>query len=220
MARKSSFSKRLIVACAVFRRDRWESVHHTEAAVGGVRPKRRFAEIRRVLEAAGGFGLVSYADTPTDLIARANYAWPATVLAAVGAGMALVQVGSGGLADVELFFDTKDLAAGDRRDFEQVLRETLPELAVEAMAEFGPTHGITNAGLRFQRIEAIQKPKRGAAPSALQRGTNLAHHLCAQSARVIATGMSGRILARDNTTGVCEMLEALRRGTLSPSTPR
>jgi hypothetical protein len=88
------------------------------------------------------------------------------------------------------------------------------------MAEFGPTHGITNAGLRFQRVEAIQKPKRGAAPSALQRGMNLAHHLCAQSARVIATGMSGRILARDNTTGVCEMLEALRRGTLSPSTPR
>jgi hypothetical protein len=216
--------KRVIVSCCVFRRDRWDTVNAITAAVGAVRKKRRLAEIQRVLEAAAGFGVVTHADIPNALMppgeidgtldvpamSRMDNLWSITVSVAVVTAMAYIQVSAGTLDVVELFYDPKDLTAAHRAGFESVLSTTLPEIAEEVVAHFGATHGITAGNLRFLCIQQVPKPCAGDDLSPAQRGTNLAHHLCAQSGPILGAGLIDRIVGRDATSAVTDMMKVFQ----------
>ena len=213
--------KRLIVSCCVFRRDRWDTINATSTTVGSVSGKRRLAEIQRVLEEGEGFGVVTHADIPNTLMppgeidgtldvpamSRMDNLWSTTVSVAVVTAMAYIQGSAGTLDAVELFYDPKDLTAAHRAGFESVLSTTLPEIAEEVVVQFGASHGITANNLRFLCIQQVPKRRTDDDPSPAQRGTNLAHHLCAQSKAILGAGLVGRIVGRDGTSAVTDMIK-------------
>jgi len=140
-------------------------------------------------------------------MSRTDNLWSTTVSVAVVTAMAYIQGSAGTLDAVELFYDPKDLTAAHRAGFESVLSTTLPEIAEEVVAQFGASHGITAGNLRFLCIEQVPKPITGDHPSPAQRGTNLAHHLCSQSKSILGAGLVGRIVARDGTSAVMDMMK-------------
>ena len=97
--------------------------------------------------------------------------------------------------------------SGRSAGFESVLSQTLPKIAEEAAAEFGVSHGIERGEPSISSIQQVVKPRTGDNPSPAQRGTNLAHHLCAQSKSILGAGVTGRIIGRDATAAVREIME-------------
>lgn len=214
-----SSHSRLIIACVVVNQVRWDAVHLHAQAVGSVRKKRRLATIATTLEKIGGFAVLTYADISSDLMppgeidgtadiptmSRTDNLWSQCVLSTVTAALACLRGASPSVTEAEicLFYDPKALTAEHQRAIEQVLRETLPEIAKEHpdTQESDPT-----VQLLFRRIEAVPKRSGNSRADSLQTGTNLAHHLCCQAESLIQENFSCRIVVRNHTSVAQDMI--------------
>lgn len=211
---------RFIVGCCLFGRDRWLARHHDEAAVGGVRSKRQLQAIDDLLRTVGGAAVLVYADVPLDLVpsgetdqaddiprmSRRDNVLSQTVLSAVFAGIAWLQKSGIPIGLLDIYYDRKDLTRAHRDQFEQVLRVTLPEIARNVAAEYPSVFPGDPTALRLGTIQAVAKGTVGQYPDALLHGTALAHHLCAQTAALIARGTVGGVLVRNHTEAVRDMI--------------
>jgi len=165
--------------------------------------------------------MLVYADIPPDLLppdetdgtddiprmSRTDNLWSQLVLSGVTATVAFLQHPDASIGVVDVFFDPKDLTAAHRTQFENVLRQTLPEIQRDAAVEMPDVFGAGSPDLHFGTIASVGKPPDGVPPNELQAGTNLAHHLCSQAAQVIARGSVGRIRVRDHTEVIRSMIE-------------
>jgi len=171
--------------------------------------------------------MLVYPDIPPDLLppggidgtddiprmSRTDNLWSQLILAGVAATLAFLQRPDTSIGVVDLYFDRKDLTAAHRAQFENVLRQTLPEIQREAAVELPTVFGTGSPDLDFGTITGVDKPASGAPPSVLQAGTNLAHHLCSQAAQVISRGPVGRVRVRDHTNVIRRMI---RKFTAEP----
>ena len=215
---RSSHS-RWLIACVVVSQVQWDAVHIHAQAVGSVRKKRRLITIVDTLEKARGFAVLTYADISSDLtppneidgttdiprMSRRDNLWSRCALSTVTAALACLRGASPSVtaAEIDLFYDPKTLTAEHQRAIEQVVRETLPEMAKEHpdTQESDPT-----VQLLFQRMEAIPKRSGSSKANNLQTGTNLAHHLCCQAEHLLQGNPSHRIVVRNHTSVIHDMI--------------
>ena len=197
---------RIIVACCLFRHDRWIALHGREAEVGTARRGHRLQAIDDLLSSIGGVGVLVYADLPRELLmpheidettdiprmSRIDNIWSQLTLSAVFASLAWLQHSGVSVGSVNLYYDRRDLTAAHRTQFENILRQTLPETAKQAQTENPALFKADARELRFDTIREIEKPVSWASANAFQCGTDLAHHFCAQASAVIGRGSEGR----------------------------
>lgn len=214
---------RIIAGCCVFARKRWMAFHQKAASVGGVASQRRLAAIHDFLNTMGGIAVLVFADIPSDLcakgeidrtddipsMARTDNLWAQVVLSGVTSAVARIHSSGVPLGSIDLYFDRKDLKAAHRVQFENIIRQTIPEISMQSAAEYPQIFTPSPYELRFDTIEGINKPDRRSAFNAFQQGTHLAHHLCSQAATIIHHGSAGRMLARNHTEVVRGMLTKL-----------
>jgi hypothetical protein len=190
---------RMIVGCCLFGHDRWMALHGREAEVGTARRKRRLQAIDDLLRSIGGVGVLVYADLPSELLtpheidattdiprmSRIDNVWSQLTLSAVFASLAWLQHSGVSVGAVNLYYDRRDLTAAHRTQFENILRQTLPETAKEAPIEHPALFKADASALRFDTIRGVGKPVSWASADAFQCGTDLAHHFCAHASAVI-----------------------------------
>ncbi len=217
---------RRIVGCSVFGHERWMALHHQESVVATVRRKRRLKAIDDLLTRLGGVAVLVYADIPPELLqlrevdgttdiprmSRTDNVWSQVTLSAVTAALAWVQRSGVSLGMVNLYYDRKDLTVPHRTQFENVLCRTLPEIAKEAAAEYPSVFTADPGELRFGAIQGVDKPNSVVLADAFQHGTNLAHNFCAQAAKVISRGSTGRTMSRNHTSVVYDMISKFTSG--------
>lgn len=171
------------------------------------------------LKKAEGFAVLTYADIPSGLMppgeiggttdipkmSRVDNLWSQCVLSTVTAALACLRGASPSVAaaEIDLLHDPKSLTGEHQRAIEQVLGEVLPEIAKEHpdTQESDPT-----VQLLFRRMEAIPKRSGSSKANNLQTGTNLAHHLCCQAERLIRDNPDHRIVVRDHTSVIHDMI--------------
>jgi hypothetical protein len=211
---------RMIVGCCLFGHNRWMALHGREAEVGRARRKRRVQAIDNLLSSIGGVGVLVYADLPGELLtpheidgtadiprmSRIDNVWSQLTLSAVFASLAWLQHSGVSVGAVNLYYDRKDLTAAHRTQFENILRQILPETAKEARTEYSTLFKADARELRFDTIRGVEKPVSWASADAFQCGTDLAHHFCAQASAVIGRRSEGHTLVRDHTEVVIAML--------------
>ena len=216
---------RMIVGCCLFGHDRWMALHGREAEVGTARRKRRLQAIDDLLRSIGGVGVLVYSDLPSELftpheidrttdiprMSRIDNVWSQLTLSAVFASLAWLQHSGVSVGAVNLYHDRRDLTAAHRTQFENILRQTLPETAKEAPTEHPALFKADASALRFDTIRGVGKPVSWASADAFQCGTDLAHHFCAQASAVIGRGSEGRMLVRDHTKVVSDMASKFRQ---------
>ncbi len=211
---------RTIISCCVFGRDRWMALHPQAATVGAVGGRRRLPAIDAFLESVGGIAVLVYADVPSQLLppgekdgtddiprmSRTDNVWSQVILSGVAAAVARI-ARSGTLVDaISLYYDRKDLTAAHRAKFEDVLRQTLPKIAMAAADAYPDLFVANPSGLVFDTIKSVDKPADGASPDAFQRGTSLAHHVCSQADMIIARGSAGRVVVADHSVVIRDMI--------------
>lgn len=218
---------RMIAGCCLFGHDRWMVLHGREAAVGTVRRKRRLQAIDDLLSSIGGVGVLVYADLQGELLSpheidgttdiprmsRMDNVWSQLTLSAVFASLAWLQHSGVSVGAVNLYYDRRDLTAAHRTQFENVLRQNLPETAKETATEYPSLFKADAREMRFDNIRGVEKPESWASADAFQCGTDIAHHFCAQAAAVIGRGSEGRTLVRDHTEVVSAMASKFRQGS-------
>ena len=185
-----------------------------------------------LLNRVGGLAVLNFADVPDELLppgeldatgdiptmSRTDFAWSVMVLSVVVKSVALLlRRRDMALDALELYYDRKDLKHAHRAQVENFLRQELPKLAKQATIDEPTLFPGDPGGLRLGGIRQVEKPPRTGVPDALQRGVNLAHHLCAQSEPIISRGLSeGPIRVSDVTTTVRAIISKLatagRRG--------
>ena len=94
--------------------------------------------------------------------------------------------------------------------YEETLRQTLAAIAKE-----DPETGVVQASapFTFRKIEQVAKRYREFEASPFQRGTALAHHLCAQAGPLVAGQKQVRVVVRNHTDAVNSMVEKLTNGS-------
>lgn len=214
---------RIIAGCCVFARKRWMAFHQKAASVGGVGSRRRLPAIHDFLNTMGGIAVLVFADIPSDLcargetdrtddiprMARTDNLWAQVVLSVVTSAVARIHSSGVPLGSIDLYFDRKDLKAAHRIQFENIIRQTIPEISMQSAVEYPQIFTPSPYEFRFDTIEAINKPDCWSAFNAFQQGTHLAHHLCSQAGTIIHDGSAGRILVRNHTDVVRGMLTKL-----------
>lgn len=220
---------RMIVGCCLFGHDRWLTLYGREAVVGSVRRKRRLQAIDDLLSSVGGVGVLVYADLPGELLSqheidgtsdiprmsRTDNVWSQLMLSAVFAALAWLQHSAVSLSAVNLYYDRRDLTSAHRTQFENLLRQILPQTAKEAAVEYPSLFTADVREMRFDTIRGVKKPASWASADAFQCGTDLAHHFCAQAATVIGRGSKGRMLVLDHTEVVTAMTSKFIRDEAS-----
>jgi hypothetical protein len=197
-------------------------LHRHEAKVGEVGGTRRLQVIGDLLTGIGGLAVLGYADLPAELLSpgeidatadvprmsRTDFAWSVMVLWALTRSVALLlRREDMALDTLDLYYDRKDLTDAHRAQVENFLRQELPEMAKQAAIEEPARFPGNPRRLRLGVILQVAKPPPAVAPDALQRGVNLAHHLCTQSDSIIARGLSeGPIRVSDFTTTVSDVI--------------
>jgi len=212
-------SYRLVVGCLVVAASRWKGSSRMARQIGAIRGSRRLDLIAELLEQAGGFALLSFADLSTDLftaqetdstddiprMARRDNAWSQAVLAAVAAVLACLQSAGVNHASIDVYLDPKSLTAAHREAFERILRETLPDIAREAARV-----GIPSPTFTIGKVREVEKRRGKNAATTLQFGSALVHHLCSRTSDVIA-GSPPRIIVRDHTSALVTMISKFTR---------
>lgn len=218
---------RMIVGCCLFGYDRWIALHGREAAVGMVRRKRRLQAIDDLLSSIGGVGVLVYADLAPDLLSpheidvttdipkmsRMDNVWSQLTLSAAFASLAWLEHSGVSVGAVNLYYDRRDLTNAHRTQFENVLRQNLPETAKEAAIEYPSLFKADACEMRLDTIRGVEKPESWASADAFQCGTDLAHHFCAQAAAIIGRGSEGHTLVRNHTKVVSAMASKFRQGS-------
>ena len=94
----------------------------------------------------------------------------------------------------------------------RILKDTLPCIACE-----DPDTHTTDPGFRFrfQRFDEVPKRFSGLPQDVLQIGTALSHHLCVQSRNLIAEEQNPRLIMRNITNVIMEMISEFV-GDISP----
>lgn len=217
---------RLILACIVSEQSRWSQGYKLAQSIFGLRPKRRLKAIHEFLEQLSGFAVVTYANVPPDVMtggeingtsdisamSRSDNLWSQVFLAAVTAALAYIRKSSVKEAEIDVFYDPKSLTSEHKRAMRRILEETLPCIACEDLN----THATDpDFRFRFKRFDEIPKRFSGLPQDVLQIGTTLAHHLCVQSRNLIAEGQHPRLIMRNITNVIMEMISEFV-GDISP----
>lgn len=209
---------RIITGCCVFGRNRWMHFYQQAASVPAVgKKRRRLAVMKMFLESMRGISVLAFADIPSDLyyrkgendgtadiprMSRTDNLWAMAILSGITSAVAWrTPPGT-----IDLYFDRKDLRAAHRTQFENILRQTLPEIARQSAAEFPSVFGPSHHEFQFGTIEAIDKPALGSVFDAFQQGTHMAHLLCSLAPNIIAEGSSNLILVKNHTNVVRRMV--------------
>lgn len=220
---------RTIVGCCLFRQDRWLASRSRVAAIGGLRRRRRLGAIEELLSSAGGTAILAYADLADELIpsgeidgtadiprmSRTDNVWSQMTLTTVFAAVARLQSIGIPLGTVDLYYDQKNLTVAHQRQFETVLRETLPQIAREAANEHPSLFPADAAELQIGRIQGVPKCRSGQPGDEFQEGTSLAHHLCTQAPAIILRGTAGAIEVRDLAPYVRDMISKFTESHVS-----
>jgi hypothetical protein len=218
---------RLILACIVSEQTRWKQGYKFAQAIFGIRPKRRLKAIHEFLEQVSGFAVVTYANLPPDIVtggeingtsdisamSRSDNLWSQVFLAAVTSALACIRKSSVKEAEIDVFYDRKSLTSEHKRAMRHILEETLPCIACE-----DPNTHATDLGFqfRFQKFDEIPKCNSGLPQDVRQTGTALAHHLCVQSRNLLAEGQNPRLIMRNATNVIMEMISEFV-GDISPN---
>ena len=211
---------RVVVGFCLFGRDRWLSLHDREATVGTVRRRRRLQAVDDLLAQMGGIAVLAYADIRPEFLprgeidgcadiprmSRADNVWSQVSLSAVFAGVSWLQSSGVSLGTVDPYYDRKDLTRKHRIAFESALRAALPQIVRDAAAEYPSLFRADSSELRVGVISGVEKPRPAVSVDAFQHGTNFAHHFCSQTAAVISRGTQRRILVRDHTSIMHDMI--------------
>ena len=201
---------RIIVGCCLFGLKRWTHFYQKAAMVRAVRSRRRLGKIQEFLHLMRGIAVLTFADVPSDLyrmseidgtadipnMSRTDNLWAMAILSAVTSAVAWRPPPG----NIDLYFDRKDLKIAHRAQFENILRHTLPMIAMESATKDKSGFRSNHHVFQFSTIKAIDKPEKGSELNEFQRGTDMAHLLCSQASDIIVQGSTGLILVKNHTT--------------------
>ncbi len=214
-------SHRFFVGCVVVGRGSWQTLHGEAKRISASRRTRRLDLIADLLDRTRGFALVAYADLSVELVPsgevdgtddiprmkRWDNVWSQAVLAAAVAVLSCLRTSGVEAADIDLYYDVKSLTLAHRDAYEKTLREKLPDIARE-----DPETGALQPSptFVFRRVEQISKRRREVKADQLQDGTAVAHHLCSQVHELIDGPRVPRIVVRNNTNALRNMISKWR----------
>ena len=213
---------RFIVSCVVCERSRWDGRPTEASRIGALGARRRLDEIDRFLQSLPGVAVIGHA-TVSDHVAipgevdrsldiprmhRLNNLWSSLFLGVVTRSLAGLSGAGATDADIEVFYDRRDVTRAHRDAMRRVLEMNLPTMAAEnpATGQPDPSRGTVH----FIRFEEVAERGAGETPSVLQHGTSIAHHLCSQAGAAISGRTRSAVEAVDLTDAILEMIGPYR----------